>query len=187
MKNKSTIKWLTLTRNAILPWGHSLADWVWLIFFTWGHSLADWVWLIFFMVKKINQTQSANEWAPGEMSFLVRTLALENVNAKCKENLVFAAPKTIAVENCKQQYCKKKKFYDVFPRNFSLINTLFLFSSLSSFSVSPSALSSLKLHRHLRNFSPDSPSPISTDSPSPISIAEASNDLSLISHCGSAS
>ena len=31
-----------------------------------------------------------------------------------------------------------------FPRNFSLINTLFLFSSLSSFFVSPSALSSPK-------------------------------------------
>ena len=65
------------------------------------------------------------------------------------------------------------------PRNFSLINTLFLFYSLSSFSVSPSALSSLKLHRHLRNFSPDSPSPIS--------IAEASHGLSLIFHRGSAS
>ena len=35
----------------------------------WLTSLADWVWLIF-LGKKINQTQSANEWPPGEMAFL---------------------------------------------------------------------------------------------------------------------
>ena len=58
----------------------------------------------------------------------------------------------------------------IFPQSFSLINPFCAVSSLSSLSVSPSTLSSLKLHRHLRNFSPDSPSPISIveASPSPI-------------------
>ena len=37
---------------------------------------------------------------------LLRALALGNANAKCKGHLAFAAPKTIASENCKQQYCK---------------------------------------------------------------------------------
>ena len=36
----------------------------------------------------------------------LRALALGNSNAKCKENLAFVAPKTLASENCKQQYCK---------------------------------------------------------------------------------
>ena len=32
----------------------------------------------------------------------VRALALGNANAKCKGNLTFTAPKTLASENCKQ-------------------------------------------------------------------------------------
>ena len=35
-----------------------------------------------------------------------RALALENVNVKCKKNLVFTSSKTLASENCKQQYYK---------------------------------------------------------------------------------
>ena len=45
-------------------------------------------------------------------------------------------------------YCKNNNnILWCFPRNFSLINPFYAISSLSSFSVSPSALSSLKLHR----------------------------------------
>ena len=59
---------------------------------------------------------------------------------------------------------QKKKYFTppIFPEISLSSLSFFLFSSLSSFSVSPSALSSLKLHR--RNFSP------------------ISHGLSLISH-----
>ena len=36
----------------------------------------------------------------------LRVLTLGNANAKCKGHLAFAALKTLASENYKQQYCK---------------------------------------------------------------------------------
>ena len=98
---------------------------------------------------------------------------------------------------------KKKKiyiyiyiFYDAFfLQNFSLISliiSVLFFLFLLCFSICSLIFeaSSLKFLTHLRNFSPIS----EASSPkfltnlrnfSPISIAEASHDLSLISHCSS--
>ena len=101
--------------------------------------------------------------------YMIRALALKNANAISKGFLAFHGSKMSASKNCKPHYCKTflqqcystiltlelycssilKKiyiFYSTFvcSGNFSLVCLLPHFPSLSLFSVSPSALSSLQ-------------------------------------------
>ena len=58
--------------------------------------------MFFFFFLKTKAIRVEENYSP------FRALALGNANAKCKENLAFATLKTLASENCKQQYYKKK-------------------------------------------------------------------------------
>ena len=76
------------------------------------------------------------------------------VNGSIANFLQYCYDTILNIELYFSQYCKKIYFfYSSYFLEISLSSlSFFLFSSLSSFSISPSALSSLKLHRW--NFSP---------------------------------